>query len=70
MLILFAITAAAGGTAIFVLIYIIIILIFVQFTYHNTALEANVCLLLFIIFIIFAIIRNSAILFTYNYNMP
>ena len=67
MLILFAITAISG-TAIFVPIYII--LIFFQFTYNDTALEASVRLLPFIMFIIFAVIGNGAIPSTYSYYMP
>ncbi|KAH9207260.1 hypothetical protein DL95DRAFT_415784 [Leptodontidium sp. 2 PMI_412] len=52
MLILFAIIVAAGANAIFVFIYII--LIFFQFTYNNTALEANYTLggLLYVIGVI------------------
>jgi hypothetical protein len=67
ILILFAITAA-GGTVIFVPIYIIPI--FFQFTRNDTTLKAGVHLLPFIMLIIFAVIRNSAILSTYSYYMP
>jgi hypothetical protein len=58
----------AGGTAIFVPIYMIPI--FFQFTRNNTALETGICLLFFIMLIIFAVIGNSAILSTYGYYMP
>jgi hypothetical protein len=64
MLIFFAITAVSG-TAIFVFIYIIPI--FFQFTCNNTAFKAGVRLLLFIMLMIFAVIGNGAILFTYDY---
>jgi hypothetical protein len=67
MLILFAMTAA-GGTAIFVPIYMIPI--FFQFTRNDTALEAGVRLLPFIVLMIFAVIGNGAILSTYGYYMP
>jgi hypothetical protein len=67
MLILFTMTAT-GGTAIFVLIYIIPI--FFQFTRNNSALEAGVRLLLFIMLMIFAVIGNGAILSIYSYYMP
>lgn len=67
MLILFAMTAA-GGTAIFVPIYMIPI--FFQFTRNDTALEAGVRLLPFIMLMIFAVIGNGAILSTYGYYMP
>jgi hypothetical protein len=67
MLILFAITAT-NRTAIFILIYII--LIFFQFTCNDTALKAGVRFLPFIMLIIFAVIRNSAILSTYSYYIP
>ncbi|KAH7418691.1 major facilitator superfamily domain-containing protein [Cadophora sp. MPI-SDFR-AT-0126] len=67
MLILFAMTAA-GGTAIFVPIYMIPI--FFQFTRSDTALEAGVRLLPFIVLMIFAVIGNGAILSTYGYYMP
>jgi MFS family permease len=67
MLILFAMTAA-GGTAIFVPIYMIPI--FFQFTRNDTALEAGVRLLPFIMLMIFAVIGNGAILSAYGYYMP
>jgi MFS family permease len=67
MLILFAMTAA-GGTAIFIPIYMIPI--FFQFTRNDTALEAGVRLLPFIMLMIFAVIGNGAILSTYGYYMP
>ena len=66
MFILFAMTAA-GGTAIFVLIYMVPI--FFQLT-RNDTLEAAMRLLPFITLMIFAVIRNSAILSTYGYYMP
>ncbi|TGO10818.1 hypothetical protein BTUL_0125g00320 [Botrytis tulipae] len=67
MLILFAMTSA-GGTAIFIPIYMIPI--FFQFTRNDSALEAGVRLLPFIILMIFAIISNGAILSAYGYYMP
>src|SRR6266498_266158 len=67
MLILFAMTAT-GGTVIFVPIYMIPI--FFQFTRNDTALEADVRLLPFIMLMIFAVIGNGAILSTYGYYMP
>ncbi|TGO39153.1 hypothetical protein BHYA_0059g00170 [Botrytis hyacinthi] len=67
MLILFAMTSA-GGTAIFIPIYMIPI--FFQFARNDSALEAGVRLLPFIILMIFAIISNGAILSAYGYYMP
>ena len=67
ILILFAVTAA-GGTAIFVPIYMIPI--FFQFTRNDSALEAGVRLLPFIMLMIFAVISNGAILSAYGYYMP
>ncbi|TGO63816.1 hypothetical protein BOTNAR_0095g00140 [Botryotinia narcissicola] len=67
MLILFAMTSA-GGTAIFIPIYMIPI--FFQFTRNDSALEAGVRLLPFIILMIFAVISNGAILSAYGYYMP
>jgi hypothetical protein len=67
MLILFAM-AAAGGTAIFVPIYTI--RIFFQFTCNDTALDAGVRLLPFIMLMIFGVIGNGAIISTYGYYMP
>ncbi|KAL3417604.1 MFS drug efflux [Phlyctema vagabunda] len=67
ILILFAMTAA-GGTAIFIPIYMIPILF--QFTRGDTALEAGVRLLPFILLMIFAVISNGAILSAYGYYMP
>jgi hypothetical protein len=43
---------------------------FFQFTRNDTALEAGVRLLPFIILMIFAVIGNGAILSTYGYYMP
>ncbi|KAF7945569.1 hypothetical protein EAE96_010336 [Botrytis aclada] len=67
MLILFAMTSA-GGTAIFIPIYMIPI--FFQFTRNDSALEAGVRLLPFIFLMIFAVIFNGAILSAYGYYMP
>ncbi|TGO22018.1 hypothetical protein BPAE_0187g00070 [Botrytis paeoniae] len=67
MLILFAMTSA-GGTAIFIPIYMIPI--FFQFTRNDSALEAGVRLLPFILLMIFAVISNGAILSAYGYYMP
>jgi MFS family permease len=67
ILILFAMTAA-GGTAIFIPIYMIPI--FFQFTRSDSALEAGVRLLPFIMLMIFAVIGNGAILSAYGYYMP
>jgi hypothetical protein len=67
MLILFAMTAA-GGTAVFVPIYMIPI--FFQFTRNDSALEAGVRLLPFILLVVFAVISNGAILSAYGYYMP
>jgi hypothetical protein len=44
--------------------------IFFQFTYNDTALEAGVRLLPFIMLMIFAVIGNGAILSAYGYYMP
>jgi MFS family permease len=67
ILILFAMTAA-GGTAVFVPIYMIPI--FFQFTRNDSALEAGVRLLPFILLMVFAVISNGAILSAYGYYMP
>jgi hypothetical protein len=67
MLILFCMTAC-GGTAIFIPIYMIPI--FFQFTRNDSALEAGVRLLPFIMLMIFAVIGNGAILSAYGYYMP
>ena len=67
ILILFAMTSA-GGTAIFVPIYMIPI--FFQFTRSDSALESGVRLLPYIFLMIFAIISNGAILSAYGYYMP
>ena len=67
ILILFCMTAA-GGTAVFVPIYMIPI--FFQFTRSDSALEAGVRLLPFILLMIFAVIGNGAILSAYGYYMP
>lgn len=67
ILILFCMTAA-GGTAIVIPIYMIPL--FFQFTRNDTALEAGVRLLPFIMLMIFAIIGNGAILSAYGYYMP
>lgn len=67
MLILFTMTAA-GGTPIFVPIYMIPV--FFQFTRNDTALEAGVRLLPFIMLMIFAVIGNGAIVSAYGYYMP
>ncbi|KAF4626330.1 hypothetical protein G7Y89_g11829 [Cudoniella acicularis] len=67
ILILFCMTAA-GGTAIFVPIYMIPI--FFQFTRSDTALEAGVRLLPFIMLMIFAVIFNGAVLSSYGLYMP
>jgi MFS family permease len=67
ILILFCMTAA-GGTAVFVPIYMIPI--FFQFTRNDSALEAGVRLLPYIMLLIFAVISNGAILSAYGYYMP
>jgi MFS family permease len=67
VLILFAMTAA-GGTAIFVPIYMIPI--FFQFTRSDSALESGVRLLPYIFLMVFAVIGNGAILSAYGYYMP
>lgn len=67
ILILFAMTAA-GGTAVFIPIYMLPI--FFQFTRGDSALEAGVRLLPFILLMIFAVITNGAILSAYGYYMP
>ena len=67
ILILFAMTSA-GGTAVFVPIYMMPI--FFQFTHNDSALEAGVRLLPFILLMIFAVISNGAILSAYGYYMP
>jgi hypothetical protein len=67
ILILFAMTSA-GGTAIFLPIYMIPI--FFQFVHNDSALEAGVRLLPFIMLVIFAVISNGAIMSAYGYYMP
>ena len=67
VMILFAMTAA-GGTAIFVPIYMIPI--FFQFTRSDSALESGVRLLPYIFLMVFAVIGNGAILSAYGYYMP
>jgi MFS family permease len=67
ILILFCMTAA-GGTAVFIPIYMIPI--FFQFTRNDSALEAGVRLLPLIFLMIFAVITNGAILSAYGYYMP
>jgi len=67
ILILFAMTAA-GGTAIFIPIYMLPI--FFQFTRGDSALEAGVRLLPFILLMIFAVVSNGAILSAYGLYMP
>lgn len=67
MLILFCMTAA-GGTAIFIPIYIIPV--FFQFTRGDTALDAGVRLLPFIMLMIFSVITNGAVLSKYGLYMP
>jgi MFS family permease len=67
ILILFAMTAA-GGTAIFIPIYMTPI--FFQFTRGDSALESGVRLLPFILLMVFAVISNGAVLSAYGYYMP
>ncbi|KAL2070995.1 hypothetical protein VTL71DRAFT_14021 [Oculimacula yallundae] len=67
VLILFAMTAA-GGTAIFIPIYMMPI--YFQFTRGDSALDAGVRMLPFIFLMIFAVIGNGAILSAYGYYMP
>jgi hypothetical protein len=67
MLILFAMTSA-GGTAIFVPIYIIPV--FFQFTRGDSALEAGVRLLPYIALMIFAVLLNGGVLSKYGLYMP
>jgi MFS family permease len=67
ILILFAMTAA-GGTAIFIPIYMIPI--FFQFTRNDSALEAGVRLLPLIFLMVFAVITNGAVLSAFGYYMP
>jgi hypothetical protein len=67
MLILFACTSA-GGTAIFVPIYIIPI--FFQFTRGDSALDAGVRLLPYIALMIFAVVLNGGVLSKYGLYMP
>lgn len=67
ILILFAMTAA-GGTAIFIPIYMLPI--FFQFTRGDSALEAGVRLLPFIMLMIFAVIANGVVLSAWGYYMP
>jgi MFS family permease len=67
VLILFAMTSA-GGTAIFIPIYMIPI--FFQFTKSDSALESGVRLLPYIFLMVFAVIANGAILSAYGYYMP
>lgn len=59
---------AAGGTTIFIPIYMLPT--FFQFTRNDTALEAGVRLLPLIMLMIFAVISNGAILSAYGYYMP
>lgn len=67
MLILFAITACSA-TAVFVPIYMVPILF--QFTRGDSALDAGVRLLPFIIFCVVAIIINGGVLSAYGVYMP
>jgi hypothetical protein len=67
ILILFAVTAA-GGTSIFLPIYMIPI--YFQFTRGDGALESGVRLLPFIMLMIFAVIANGAFLSKVGYYMP
>jgi len=67
LLLLFACTAA-GGTAIFIPIYMIPI--FFQFTRGDSALEAGVRLLPFIMLTIFCVITNGAVMSKYGLYMP
>jgi MFS family permease len=67
ILILFAMTSA-GGTAIFIPIYMLPI--FFQFTRGDSALEAGVRLLPFILLMIVAVVSNGAILSAYGLYMP
>ncbi|PMD49751.1 MFS general substrate transporter [Hyaloscypha bicolor E] len=67
ILILFCMTAA-GGTAIFIPIYMIPI--FFQFTRNDSALEAGVRLLPLIFLMIFAVITNGAVMSAYGVYMP
>ena len=67
ILILFAATSA-GGTAIFIPIYMIPI--FFQFTKSDSALESGVRLLPYIFLMVFAVIGNGAILSAFGYYMP
>ena len=67
ILILFCVTAA-GGTAIFIPIYMIPI--FFQFTRNDSALEAGVRLLPLIFLMIFAVITNGAVMSAYGVYMP
>ncbi|KAG9232670.1 putative HC-toxin efflux carrier [Amylocarpus encephaloides] len=67
MLILFCMTAA-GGTAIFIPIYMVPILF--QFIHNDTPLEAGVRLLPFIMLLIFAVVSNGVIMSATGYYMP
>lgn len=67
LLLLFACTAA-GGTAIFIPIYMIPILF--QFTRGDSALDAGVRLLPFIMLTIFCVITNGAVMSKYGLYMP
>jgi MFS family permease len=67
ILILFCMTAA-GGTAVFIPIYMIPI--FFQFTRNDSALEAGVRLLPLIFLMIFAVITNGAVMSAYGVYMP
>jgi hypothetical protein len=67
ILILFAMTSA-GGTALFVPIYMTPI--YFQFVRTDSALEAGVRLLPFIMLLIFAVILNGAVLSAYGLYMP
>lgn len=67
LLILFAMTAA-GGTAVFIPIYMVPILF--QFTRNDSALEAGVRLLPFIFLMILFIITNGIVMSQTGYYMP
>ncbi|KAL8936306.1 MAG: hypothetical protein Q9216_005000 [Gyalolechia sp. 2 TL-2023] len=67
VLILFAMTAA-GGTSIFLPIYMIPI--YFQFTRGDAALESGVRLLPYIMVMVFAVIANGAFLSKFGYYMP
>lgn len=67
ILLLFCCTAA-GGTAVFIPIYMIPI--FFQFTRNDSALEAGVRLLPLIFLMIFWVITNGAVMSAFGYYMP